>query len=166
MESWSLAEGQFGSVAPAKKKKKAVASKRPLKPGKFDLKVKRSSAGLGLFAMQDIPKGACVIEYTGNLITQAQYEQSNSLYMFDVGKVWVIDGSPRWNTARYINHSCLPNCYVDQRGLRVFIVSKRAIKAGEELSYNYGKEYFDDLLKGKCRCPKCAPKMHSGRTKT
>ena len=68
-----------------------------------------------------------------------------------------IDGSPRSNTARYINHSCAPNAEAIISGRRVWIWSKRAIKAGEEVTYNYGKEYFDAHLKPRgCLCIKCA----------
>lgn len=127
-------------------------------PGDFDLKVKRSRAGLGLFTSTPIKKGACVIEYTGNILTPQQEEESNSLYLFDAENGVTIDGAPRWNTARYINHSCRPNCEIDIYKNRVYVMARRAIKPGEELTYDYDKDYFDAYIKPKgCRCLKCAP---------
>lgn len=126
-------------------------------PGDFDLRVKRSKAGLGLFAFSDIPKGACIIEYVGRVISKEEEETSNSLYLFEVTKDKTLDGRPRWNKAGYINHSCRPNAEAEIHKGRVYIMAKRAIKAGEELAYDYGKEYWNDHIKPKgCRCEKCA----------
>jgi SET domain-containing protein len=136
----------------------AVKPKRKYEPWGFVLKVKRGSAGLGLFAGEDIPKGACIIEYTGRMISEKEEYTIRSQYLFDVGKR-TIDGSVRSNTARYINHSCAPNCEAELYRGRVFIMARRRIRAGEELSYDYGKEFFDEYIKPKgCRCPKCASK--------
>ncbi|MGL1245549.1 SET domain-containing protein, partial [Vibrio parahaemolyticus] len=68
---------------------------------------------------------------------------SRSKYLFEVNKNKTIDGSDRANIARYVNHACKPNCEAEITKGRVFYFSKRAIKAGEELSVDYGKEYFD-----------------------
>jgi len=68
----------------------------------------------------------------------------------------MIDGNIPSNTARLINHSCLPNCEVFTKKHRIYIFAKRNIKAGEELNYDYDKEYFDEHIKPKgCRCNKC-----------
>ncbi len=125
----------------------------------FDVRVKRSSAGLGLYAFEPISKGATIIEYVGERIPTDRGNSLHNRYIFNVSPRIDIDGSPRWNTARYANHSCRPNCEaVDRRG-RIFIVARRGIKAGEELTYNYGKEYFTDIIeKEGCRCLKCLPK--------
>src|SRR5690606_3438983 len=85
-------------------------TKRSRKPGNFNLAVRRSRTGLGLFAAEPIPRNACVIEYTGRHLTDEEYNRSRSRYLFDLGNGKVLDGSPRWNKARYINHSCVPNC--------------------------------------------------------
>lgn len=127
------------------------------KPGDFQLVVRRSKTGLGLFTETEIPKNACIIEYEGVLLSPEQEEKSNSRYLFEVHSRKTIDGSPRWNTARYINHSCRPNCEPNIYKGRVFIHARRRIKPGEELSYSYGKNYFDQYLKGICACPKCKP---------
>jgi len=68
----------------------------------------------------------------------------------------MIDGNIPSNTARFINHSCAPNCEIDIRRRRIYIVARRAIKPGEELSYDYGEEYFEMHLAGRCRCAKCS----------
>lgn len=132
--------------------------RRRYKPGDFDLKVKRASAGLGLFAASPIPKGACVIEYTGTPITREQMYTSNSRYLFEISSRKMIDGSPRWNKARYINHSCAPNCEVEIYKGRVWIFALRNIKAGEELGYDYGETYVEAYLWGKCLCAWCSPR--------
>ena len=127
-------------------------------PGDFELRVGRSKTGLGLYAEADIPKGACIIEYTGVQLSKEQEEKSNSKYLFEINARKTIDGAPRWNTARYINHSCRPNCEPNIHKARVYIHAKRKIKAGEELNYDYGKNYFNEYLKEICACPKCEEK--------
>lgn len=120
--------------------------------------VKRSSAGLGLFADQDFKKGATVIEYTGERITEAEANRRGGKYLFELNDKWTIDGKGRKNIARYINHSCKPNCYpeLSANERRVFIIAKRNIKAGEELTYNYGKHYVDTYIKpAGCKCASC-----------
>ena len=120
--------------------------------------VKRSIAGLGLFTTIPIAKGDLVIEYTGEKITEAEANRRGGKYLFELNDNWTIDGKGRENKARYLNHSCRPNCYpeLDENEERIFIFAKRNIKAGEELTYNYGKMYFDDLIgKDVCGCEKC-----------
>jgi SET domain-containing protein len=135
-------------------KKRSAKSK--FTPGGFDLRVKRSRAGLGLFAGEDIPKGTCVIEYVGRIISKEEEYTSKSLYLFEVSKNKTIDGKPKWNKAGYINHSCAPNCEVVIRTGRVYIFSKRNVRAGEELGYDYEEDYFNDHI----RPCKCAAQKH------
>ena len=117
------------------------------------LKVKRASAGLGLFAGEDIKKGTCIIEYTGKLVTNKEADEINSRYLFAVNQGKTIDGSSRTNKARYINHGCKPNAETDIFKNRVYVTAIRNIKAGDEITYNYGKEYFDMFIKPHgCRC--------------
>lgn len=124
--------------------------------GKDFYAVKRSETGLGLFATKPIPKGTKLIEYTGPLIPNEEVDKRYGKYFFGVNKKWSIDGSPRTNVARYINHSCAPNAEALISGKRVWIWSKRNIKPGEEISYHYGKEYFEDIIKEiGCKCKKC-----------
>jgi SET domain-containing protein len=126
-------------------------------PGDYAVAVKRSRTGLGLYAEQDIPKNACIIEYVGVPLTKEEEDKSNSRYMFEISARKTIDGAPRWNTARYINHSCRPNCEPNIYKSRIYIHARRKIKAGEELNYDYGSAYFKQFLKGRCLCPKCVP---------
>lgn len=120
--------------------------------------MRRSAAGLGLFALEPIPRGKRIIEYTGPLVPNEEVERRRTgRYFFGVNSRWSIDGSPRTNTARYINHSCRPNAEAIVSGRRVWIWSKREIKAGEEITYDYGREYFEDYIKpAGCRCAKCS----------
>lgn len=130
--------------------------KSKFEPGDFTLKVKRSSAGLGLYAGQDIPKGACIIEYKGRVIKGEEEYTSTSKYLFEVHSRMTIDGRDRSNTARYINHSCKANAEPETRKGRVFIMAKRKILTGEEITYDYGKEYWNEHIKPiGCRCVKC-----------
>lgn len=125
-------------------------------PGGYALRARKSNTGKGLFAEEEIPKGACVIEYIGRPISEEAAARDNGKYLFTVARNKTIDGNIPANTARYINHSCRPNCEATGPSGKVFIFSTRRIKAGEELFYDYGKEYFDRHIKPKgCRCAKC-----------
>jgi len=126
--------------------------------------VKKSSAGLGLFATAPFKKGELVIEYTGETITEAEANVRGGKYLFELNDNWTIDGKDRDNTARYLNHACKPNCNpeLNEEETKIFIYAKRAIKEGEELTYNYGKMYFNDLIKKDgCLCAGCKEKLVS-----
>lgn len=123
--------------------------------------VKKSSAGLGLFAARDYKKGERVIEYVGEIITDGEAQRRGGKYLFELNDEWTIDGKGRSNVARYINHSCKSNCYPEltDNEKQVFIYTKRAIKAGEEFTYHYGKYYFDMEIKPLgCKCAACLAK--------
>ena len=136
---------------------------KPKKKSKFEpigykLRIGRSRTGLGLYAGEDIKKGTCVIEYVGREISKDEQYTSRSKYLFEINSKKTIDGAVRTNTARYINHSCLPNCEIDIHKARVFVMAKKNIKAGEELNYDYDSEYFNEYIKPKgCLCQKCSP---------
>ena len=121
------------------------------------LAVRRSSAGLGLFATEPIKKGSRVIEYVGRVVSKEEAYTSRSKYLFEINKNKTLDGKPRINPAGYINHSCRPNCESDIIKGRVYIIALRNIKPGEELTYDYGKEYWLEHCQP-CRCPKCVEK--------
>lgn len=132
-----------------------------------DFIIKKTGTGLGLIATKTIPKGKRIIEYFGPLIPNDIVERSNGKYYFGVNTKWSIDGSPRRNIARYINHSCKPNAeaFVSQ-SRRVWIWSRRKIKAGEEITYDYGKEYFEGIIEPMgCRCERCGTKRKSRKAK-
>lgn len=138
-----------------------MAKRRIYIPGSFNLLVKRSSAGLGLYAGEAIAKDSCVIEYVGKEISEAEQYTNKSRYLFEINSKKTIDGRARSNTARYINHSCRPNCEPIIHKNRVFIFAIKNIKPGEELVYDYGKEYFNEYMKPHgCRCRKCSPNLH------
>lgn len=120
-----------------------------------DFKVFKSSAGFGLKTLKDQKKGELVIEYQGKKITNEAAEAKPNRYLFDLDERWTIDGSPRSNLARYINHSCRPNCeavhYTDTNEIGIEAI--RDIKAGEELTYDYGKDHFNEYIKPHgCKC--------------
>lgn len=118
--------------------------------------VKRSTTGLGLFATSDIAKGTRIIQYTGEIFSNSNTEKYKGRYLFKITEKRTLDGSSRSNTARYANHSCRPNAYTEIIRGKIWIIAKRKIKAGEEITYHYGKEYFNHFIKPKgCRCVKC-----------
>ncbi|MBI5405891.1 SET domain-containing protein, partial [Candidatus Kaiserbacteria bacterium] len=122
-----------------------VRRKRSVRPK--NVVVKRSSAGLGLFAAHPFKKGERIIEYFGRTITNAEAYTSRSKYLFEVNARKTVDGTARANIARYINHSCKPNCEPEIEHGRIYIDALKNIKAGEELAYNYGDEYFGEHIK-------------------
>ena len=125
-----------------------------------DYTVKRSAAGLGLFAARSYQKGELIIQYTGETISTDEGNRRGGKYLFELNDDWMIDGKGRANTARYINHSCRPNAYpeLSEDETQVHIYAKKTISPGEEIVYNYGKTYFDMVLKPMgCRCTKCQP---------
>lgn len=120
--------------------------------------VKKAASGLGLFAAEPIARGARIIEYKGDKINEDEANRRGGMYLFELNSKWYIDGKDRKNTARYINHACKPigNCDIDIKNGKIWIIAKKNIKEGEELTYDYGKEMFDAYIKPKgCRCAKC-----------
>ena len=111
-------------------------------------------AGKGLFTAQEITKGTRILQYIGEKITKAESEKrlaQGNTYIFAFNDHWDIDGKVLRNKARYINHSCEPNCEVHTTSRTIWIVALRDIKAGEELTFNYGYE-LDDELAQSCTC--------------
>lgn len=123
---------------------------------KKKLKVKRSKTGFGLFADEPIKKGDFVIEYTGPILTRAEADRKGGKYLFETNPRRFVDGSGRSNVARYINHSCAPICEIDIKRGRILVYAKKNIKRGEELNYDYDKEYFSEYIKPYgCKCDRC-----------
>jgi SET domain-containing protein len=122
-----------------------------------ELKVKRTNIGLGLFTLEHIPAKQQIIEVVGPIISSEECERIRGKYLFGLDKNRAIDGRARSNLARYINHSCRPNAEAYVFGDKIQIWSRKNIKAGEEITFNYGKEYFDQYIKPiGCKCEKCA----------
>ena len=102
-----------------------------------------------------IKKAEVVAEYWGPIITEAELQRRRGKYFFELENQLAIDGKGRKNVARYINHSCSPNCEPQEnvKQQRVFIIARRAVKPGEEFGYDYGREYWDEHIKPiGCRC--------------
>tara|TARA_B100002019_G_scaffold292297_1_gene314953 strand:- start:604 stop:1089 length:486 start_codon:yes stop_codon:yes gene_type:complete len=131
-------------------------------------KVKKSKIhNSGVFASEDIKKGTRIIEYIGKKVTKAQGDKisekrlnkylhskkEGSVYIFELNKKYDIDGSPKYNKARYINHSCSPNCEVDVIRGHIWISAIKNIKKNDELTYDYGYSFDkDDYKDHVCRC--------------
>ncbi len=129
--------------------------------------LKRTVTGLGLFTLEDIPAGRRIIEYLGPIVTTEEVDRRRGKYFFEIDENFAIDGTPRSNIARYINHSCRPNAeaFVSVRR-RIWIWSKKNIKAGEQITINYGKSYFDDHIRPiGCKCEKCTAERKKKRSK-
>ena len=119
--------------------------------------------GKGVFAVQDIPAGEVVIEYVGEIISWHEAQdrhphdpsQPNHTFYFHIDEDRVIDALHGGNSSRWINHSCEPNCFADERDGRIFITARRNIAAGEELNYDYGlilEERYTPQLKAEYPC--------------
>jgi SET domain-containing protein len=117
----------------------------------------------GCFALEDIPKGTRLLEYTGERISKAEgddrYEGREFTYLFGVGDgEVVIDGH---GMAMFVNHSCDPNCETDEEGDRVYIASIADIAAGDELTYDYCLYDGDDDAPCYCGSKNCRGSMYS-----
>jgi len=110
--------------------------------------------GRGLFARKDIEEGDFIIEYTGEKISTKTADETGSKYLFEIDKKWTLDGEGKENHARWINHACVPNAEADVKKGKILINAMRDIFEGEEITIDYGKEYFDEFIKPHgCRCP-------------
>jgi SET domain-containing protein len=123
------------------------------------LRVGRSKTGLGLFAQVPIRKGQFIIRYRGKKIPTEATEGLDTRYLFEINNRWTIDGASRSNTARYINHSCRPNAEVYFVKHVIKIRAIKNIKAGDEITYHYGRNYVDAFIKPVgCKCLSCTRK--------
>jgi SET domain-containing protein len=130
--------------------------------------------GRGVFALRRIPKGTRIIEYKGKLITDKEadrrysrvHEHSPHTMLFSLEGGWVIDATRRGNSARWINHSCAPNCDIEEEGQRIFIEARRDIRLGDELTYDYNLQIGEKHTKAAkrehacfCRARRCRGTM-------
>ena len=100
-------------------------------------------AGKGLFTAHAIPHGTRIIQYVGTRIAKSESATRiarGNVSIFTFNGQYDIDGQVRHNTARYINHSCDPNCHTELTPCTIWIVALRDIHAGEELTFNYRYE--------------------------
>jgi SET domain-containing protein len=117
-------------------------------------------SGWGVYAGEPIAKDARIIDYKGELVSQAEgwrreqrYLPRQRIWVFNIDERWARDAAVGGNIARYINHACHPNCYVDIVGRTIWILASRRIRPGEELTYDYNTE---GVAKIACRCtPGC-----------
>tara|TARA_Y100000590_G_C15645164_1_gene986571 strand:+ start:1005 stop:1478 length:474 start_codon:yes stop_codon:yes gene_type:complete len=122
--------------------------------------------GTGLFAKNNIAKKNKVIQYIGAKVTKKEGDRradkqiakafknkkNGMVYVFELNSRYDIDGNYKYNHARYINHSCDPNCEVEIINNQLWVKSIKNINKGDELSYNYGYEYDTDYKEHKCKC--------------
>jgi hypothetical protein len=127
-------------------------------------RIGRSLAGLGMFACEPIKKGRFIARYSGRKIDTDLADELNNKYLFEINARWTIDGSSRRNVARYINHSCRPNAepYFVKHVIKIRAI--KSIKPDEEITYNYGRGYFDCFIKAVgCKCIACRKKKAKAR---
>lgn len=125
--------------------------------------------GRGLRAARAIPVDTRVIEYVGEKVTKREADRRDAarvarreaghdgcVYLFEINSRYDVDGDVPWNTARLINHSCAANCEPQIVRDHIWIVARRDIAEGEELTYDYGFD-FENWRDHPCRCgiPEC-----------
>ena len=139
----------------------------PVDSGRFAVRSSRPGTGLGLFANAPIAKGDFILEYTGERIPTRIADELTTKYLFEIDSEWTIDGASRSNTARYINHDCHPNTEAEiSEDDRIEISAIRDIAAREELTIDYGDEYFDEFIRPSgCKCASCERGLHSPHVK-
>lgn len=117
-----------------------------------------SGKGKGLFAATDIAKGGFIAEYTGTKVASKAADDSKSRYLFEIDDEWTIDAQDGGGVARFINHSCEPNTEAEIEDSRINIYAVRHIRKGEEITIDYGEEYYDEFIRP-FGC-KCSAKKH------
>jgi len=135
-------------------------ARRNRRPGLFR---RRSQLhGFGVFAAETINKNTRIVDYAGELIPnrksgrrEARYLKLGCIWVFRVNRAWSRDAAVGGNIARFINHSCTPNCWIeiDGRTRTIWIRASRLIRPGEELTYDYAT-VGDHTIRCRCR-PGC-----------
>lgn len=130
--------------------------------------IKEKTSGIhnkGIFASRFIPKGTKIIQYVGERISKEESEkradmvleesknnkEKGAVYIFELNKKYDLDGNVPYNTARFINHSCDPNCESENIDEEIWIIAIKNINKGEELTYNYGYD-VDNFEEHPCLC--------------
>jgi len=119
--------------------------------------------GWGVFALERITKNSRILPYTGERITHAEslkrerhYLRDGNIWCFKLNSRWVVDAHVGGNDARFINHSCKPNCYTQIVDGIIWVRAARTIELGEELSYNYYTEGSGEIP---CLCRPGCPSL-------
>jgi len=146
------------------KKSSPSQSSSPVRPLPFELR-ESSIQGRGAFATRRIRKGARIIEYTGERISQDEADKRyddeamgrHHTFLFTLDEKTVIDAAVDGNEARFINHSCDPNCQALIEDDKIFIYALKDISPGEELVYDYAYERAEGMDEESeqlyaCRC--------------
>jgi SET domain-containing protein len=110
--------------------------------------------GMGGFALRKIKNGEPVIEYTGEKISKAESLrrcEAENPYIFQIDDEFDLDGNVGWNPAKFINHSCAPNCEAQFFDDMIWIMAKRDIEPGEEITFNYSYD-LEDYKEHPCKC--------------
>jgi len=122
--------------------------------------------GFGVFAAEPINKNRRIVDYAGELISntrsrprEERYLKRGCIWVFRVNRAWSRDAAVGGNIARFINHSCTPNCWIeiDAKTKTIWIRASRAIRPGEELTYDYAT-VGDRTIPCRCR-PGCTTKL-------
>ena len=122
--------------------------------------------GFGVFAKEPINKNKRIIDYAGELVSnkvsekrEDRYLKKGCIWVFRVNRAWSRDAAVGGNIARFINHSCTPNCWieVDAKTRTIWIRAAKAIAPGQELVYDYNTE-GDKVIPCRCR-PGCKTKL-------
>ena len=110
--------------------------------------------GRGAFASAPIPRGSRVVEYVGQKISKQESLlrcEANNPFIFALDDRFDLDGDVAWNPARFLNHSCDPNCEAENLDGCIWIIARRAIEAGDELTFNYGYD-LENFRDYPCAC--------------
>ena len=120
--------------------------------------------GWGVFTKARIPRSTKIIDYAGEKISQKEsgdredtYLRQGHIWCFEINSRWVRDAGVGGNIARFINHKCEPNCWVDIEGDTIWIRAARTIRKGEELSYDYETD-GEKIIPCRCR-PGCTRRL-------
>src|SRR5439155_27001743 len=108
----------------------------------------------GVFARRDLTRGALLIEYLGQKINKRESLrrcEKNNYYIFALDDQHDLDGNVGWNPAKFINHSCSPNCEAELIDGHIWIVARCDIGIGEEITFNYGYD-LENYKEHPCRC--------------
>ena len=120
--------------------------------------------GWGVFALEDINKNKRIVTYDGEKISSKEsadredrYLRRGEIWCFRLNQRWVIDANVNGNVARFINHSCRPNCYSNVIDGTIWVIAGKSVKAGDELTYDYHTEGDKEI---ECHCrPGCITRL-------
>ena len=120
--------------------------------------------GFGVFAAEPINKNKRIIDYAGELVRnkdsvsrEVEYLKQGCIWVYRVNRVWSRDAAIGGNVARFINHSCAPNCWTEVVDKTIWIRASRRIEPGEELTYDYCT-VGDHTIQCRCR-PDCKTRL-------